>query len=509
MQSSVLEITVKVRTSALKSTYAVSGTGMMSFNSEGRSSTSGGSNSLWHSRRQSGSIGSGSGGVPEPCCGSRFIPYSNGNTELTSLVSLPNNERMASYSIKVTNARASDFYPPSRIGDLHIAVLLDTQLTLTLTAPGDDFDQKAVSKYQVWYRRSFDSKAVLKEQIPSEDIQAGSQVNLTINLPSHGLFYIHVAGVDPHGNRGKDSNVVQVKAEPPPSEPGYNTGSSESQVDNPSGKKNSEGKLSSTEIALIIVGVIAFIVLLAVLIVLCVYCRRRAAKGMGSTETKISTISDTPNKAPIHWSASQLLSEHEKRQSMYAPSSHSAASQSQQGSYPPSHHGGGGGGTGSNLGSAGGDVVNNKHHNQQHSHNNMIGHYNGSPGSSTRSFRSISDNARKTSMDYESCSSDPTLRSAKGGGGVPTDYDTPIESDQENYRTIDSYSAVPPYRLSNGGGYHQHSNFNYNNIPRSGSGLPPPLPNGNLSGSHMQYNPNIQGSLTSVNSKARRNITMV
>jgi hypothetical protein len=167
---------------------------------------------------------------------------------------------------------------------------------------------------------------------------------------------------------------------PPP--PETNTGSSESQVDI-AAKKNAEGKLTSTDIALIIVGVIAFFILLAVLIVLCIYCKRRSTKGMGSTETKISTISDT-SKAPIHWSASQLLTEHEKRQSLYAPSSASGgvgvmvgSGASQQGSYG-----------------------------QNNGHHHHIGHYNnGSPGSSTRSFRSISDNARKTSVDYESCSS--------------------------------------------------------------------------------------------------------
>jgi len=480
MQSSVLDITVKVRTSSLRTTYAVAS------GSPGTMASSPGSNSLWQSHRRPETTPN-----SQPCCGSRFIPFSN--SESTSLLSLSNNERVASYSIKVTNSRPSDAMPPSRIGDLHIGNLQDLMLTLTLTAPGDDYDHKSVSKYHVMYRRTFDSKPVLKEQIPSEDIPAGSEVNLTLTLPSYGLFYLHVQAVDPYGNTGKPSNIVQVKAESTPPESGV-TGSVESQVDNPSGKKNSEGKLTSAEIVYIIVGVIGFFVLLAVIIVVCVCVRRRASKGMGSTETKISTISDT-SKAPIHWSASQLLSEHEKRQSMYAPSSHSAASQSQQGSYPPSHHGGSGvGGGGGTHGES-----NNKHT------NNMIGHYNGSPGSSTRSFRSISDNARKTSVDYESCSSDPTVRSAKG----PTDYETPIESDQENYRTIDSYSGVPPYRLSNGGGYHQHSNFNYNNIPRSGSGMGPPPLSGNLSGSHMQYNPNIQGSLTSVSSKARRNITMV
>jgi hypothetical protein len=377
-------------------------------------------------------------------------------------------ERVASYAVRVSNVRTSEVYPPSRIGDLRLVASYDTQVTLSFTAPGDDYDHKTVHMYQVYYRRSFDSGPVLKEQVLSQDIPAGAEVNMTIRLPSHGLFYLSVIAVDPYGVKGKWSNNVQVKAEPPP--PETNTGSSESQVDI-AAKKNAEGKLTSTDIALIICGVIAFFILLAVLIVLCVYCRRRNSKGMGSTETKISTISET-SKAPILWSASQLLSEHEKRQSVYAPSSHSANA-SQQGSY--------------------GQTV--------HQHNN-IGHYNGSPGSSTRSFKSISDNARKTSLgDYESCSSDPTVRSAKGGG--PTDYETPIESDQENYRTIDSYPGVPPYRIVNGIPHHNY------NIPRGSHTNIPPAVNSTNSSSHMQYNPNIQGSLTSVNSKARRNITMV
>ncbi|XP_021963346.1 calcium-activated chloride channel regulator 2 [Folsomia candida] len=447
VQSSVLEITVKVLSSPYKTKYI------------GTDNSIGGHTSY---RRKQQTV--------ETCCGSRLI-----SSDSPALKTMAYTERVSFYSVKVSNARNSEIYPPSRIGDLRLVDSYDTTVTLSFTAPGDDYDHKTVDMYQVFYRRSFDSVAVLKEQVLSQDIPAGSEVNMTIRLPSHGIFYLSIVAIDPYKVKGKSSNTVQVKAEPPP--PETNTGSSESQIDIEA-KKNSEGKLTSTDIALIIVGVIAFFILLAVIIVVCVYCRRRNSKGMGSTDTHISTISDT-SKAPIHWSASQLLSEHEKRQSMtYAPSSHSGGvPASQQGSYGQNvhhHHVGGG-----------------------------IGHFNGSPGSSTRSFRSISDNARKTSVDYESCSSDPTIRSAKGGG--PTDYETPIESDQENYRTIDSYSGIPPYRLVNGIPHHNY------NIPRGSAASHPAVPavNSSNSSSHMQYNPNIQGSLTSVNSKARRNITMV
>lgn len=398
------------------------------------------------------------------------------------------NERVVdSYSVKISHAKSSDIYRPSRIGDLHIVHQFDQDVTLSFTAPGEDFDHKTVQSYQVFYRRSLDSQPLPKEPFYAGDSPAGSQVNLTFKVPDYGLFYLHVVATDHYKNSGKSSNIVQLRAELPLPEP--SSGRSQKQTDNDSARSDGDdSKLSSTDIVLIVVGVVGFLVLVALIIIICIYCRRRGSKGMGSTETKISTISD--NKAPIHWSASQLLNEHEKRQSIYAQSSHSA---SQQGSF--------------GAGTQSGQPPQQQQNLQQHSthHHN---HFNGSPGSSTRSFRSISENARKTSVDYESCSSDPTMRSLKG----PTDYETPIESDQENYRTIDSYSGVP-FRLNGGpppsyqprmggGGTLPHAHHNnhhqFQNIPV----------NSTNSGSHMQYNPNIQGSLTSVNSK-RRNITMV
>lgn len=432
--------------------------------------------------------------APEPCCGSRMVP------EWIPLKTMSYNERVVdSYTLKISHAKSSDFYRPSRIGDLRIIHQYDKEVTLTFTAPGEDFDHKTVQSYQLFYRRSLEAKPQPKEPFFAGDYPAGSQVNLTINVPDHGLFYLNVVATDHYRNVGKPSNTVQFRAESPPPEP--NSGSTQKQTDMATSRENGEdSKLSSTDIVLIVVGVVGFLVLVALIIIICIYCRRRGTKGMGSTETKISTISD--NKAPIHWSASQLLNEHEKRQSIYAQSSNSA---SQQGSFGPGSQTGGGG-AGGGAGQPG-QQLQQQHANHNHNHH----HFNGSPGSSTRSFRSISENARKTSVDYESCSSDPTMRSMKGG---PTDYETPIESDQENYRTIDSYSGVP-YRINGVNGVGPPPSY----VPRMNGTLPhntqqqhhfhQNIPvNSTNSSSHMQYNPNIQGSLTSVNSK-RRNITMV
>lgn len=483
VQSTILEISVKVKTSPYHTKFVGMDSMVMGGGSSGSSSSmSSSSSSSMYGRRRSNNL-------PEPCCGSRMVP------EWIPLKTMGYNERVVdSYTLKISHAKSSDFYRPSRIGDLRIVHQYDQEVTLTFTAPGEDYDHKSVQSYQLFFRRSLDSKGQPKEPFFAGDSPAGSQVNLTITVPDYGLYYLNVVATDNYRNTGKPSNTVQFRAESPPPEP--NSGRTQKQTDAISSRNGSEdSKLSSTDIVLIVVGVIGFLVLVGLIILICIYCRRRGSKGMGSTETKISTISD--NKAPIHWSASQLLNEHEKRQSIYAQSSHSA---SQQGSYGPGSQTGGG-----SVGQPG-----QQQHQQQQHHNNHH-HFNGSPGSSTRSFRSISENARKTSVDYESCSSDPTMRSMKGG---PTDYETPIESDQENYRTIDSYSGVP-YRLNgvgpppsyapriNGGGtlphntQHHHHQF-HQNIPVTSTN----------SSSHMQYNPNIQGSLTSVNSK-RRNITMV
>jgi hypothetical protein len=406
------------------------------------------------------------------CCGSDIVP----GLPSTGLRTMPYNERIvSSYMIKVTNAKAPGHYRPSRIGNLKVVYSYDTRVTLEFTSPGDDFDQGMPSQYQVFYSKSRSVTPFFKESILTTS-QAGSLVNVTVSLPSYGWHFLSIRAVDRTNQSGDASNVVEVKTVAPPSEyTGFNNGNSFLQMNGGNSRADGEKteKLSKAEIGLIVGGVGVFVLLLIGLTICC-YCRRKGGKAMGSTETKISTISDT--KAPIHWSASELLQEHEKRQSIYAQSAqthhHSQVYTNyyEKGGAPPPGSG--------------------------HKHTA------GSPGSSTRSFQSLSETNRKTSLDsmsgrratltdYESCSSDKTLKSAKGH---QTDYDTCADSDQDNYRTIESYSVLPPYRSMGSG---TPSSI----IPN----FPQRVPNNN---SHLQYNPNIQGSLTSVNSK-RRNITMV
>ncbi|CAL8076188.1 unnamed protein product [Orchesella dallaii] len=460
MQSALLEIIIKVETSPYRTKYV----GMDSLNGIASASTSSPTYSS-HGRRKD-----------EPCCGSRMIP------DWMRLKPMSYNERvMDAYTVKISNAKSSNYYAPSRIGDLRIVKQYDLELTLSFTAPGEDFDQGSVRGYQVFYRRSLDSKPMPREPYEADGSPAGLEVNLTTTLPDRGLFYIYVIAIDHHKNQGKPSNTLQVLAEPPPPEP--NSGRTQKQTDMESREGEDNGKLRPWQIALIVGGVVAFVVVAAVVFLVCFFCRRRGTGGLGSTETKISTI--TNNKEPIHWSASQLLNEHEKRQSIYG---HSSNGTSQQGSFDPE----------TQNGSVGEQHQNQNQQQHPHHHHHQ---FNGSPGSSTRSFRSISENARKTSVDYESCSSDPTMRSMKG----PTDYETPIESDPENYRTIDSYTRVH-YRINGGPPPTYAPRMNGNAVqypPQYHQNIPV-----NSYGTQLQYSGNIQGSLSSVASK-QRNITMV
>jgi len=411
------------------------------------------------------------------CCGSTtpVLP--------SSLKIMPFNERvMSSYMVKISNIQKSDGYRPARIGDARVAHLYGTQLTLSFTAPGDDLDHGQVDKYMILYRRSFESKPIPLESFSTEEVLPGTQLNRTITLPSYGLFYLNVIAIDAHKLEGKLSNTVHVRAEDPPSV--NHGGQTDSQVGSNGANGNGGRRLGKAEIAAIVGGSFGFVVLLALIIVLCLYCRRRESKGMGSTETKISTISDT--KAPIHWSASQLLSEHEKRQSIYAPGNQGLKGEKESPDLQIHNH--------NNLQ----QPPQNPQH-QQPPHHLQYTSYNpgsGSPGSSTRSCRS-SENNRNALIDYDSCSSDPAL---KGMKGPLIGYDTPVESDPEHhFHHVDGFQG--------GGGVP----YRYN-----GHGPPCPPPRGGnypvtpstLSGSHLQYNPSIQGSLTSVSSK-RRNITMV
>jgi hypothetical protein len=198
--------------------------------------------------------------------------------------------------------------------------------------------------------------------------QAGTLVNVTLSLPSYGWHFFQVAAQDRFENVGKLSNMAEVRLVPLPSEYDGSTLPQEGREDGEEG--DSGVKLSTMAIGLIVGGALLFLILVVALIVFC-YCRRKGGKTMGSTETKISTISDT--KAPIHWSASELLQEHEKRQSIYA--------QSQQTHHHPQNY--------TNYYEKNG--VTSVSHQMTH-------HTNESPESS-RSFRSISENNRKTSLD--------------------------------------------------------------------------------------------------------------
>lgn len=400
------------------------------------------------------------------CCGSDILP---GLSDM-ALKPMPYNERIvSSYMIKVTGVKPPGTYNPSRIGNLRVRAPYNTEAVLEFTSPGDDYDQGSPAKYIIYESRVRGSTPNFLETVHTT-FQAGTLVNLSLTLSSYGWHFFQVAAQDRFDNVGQLSNLAEVLLVPPPSGQLGNDGNSLPQEGKENGEGEGSGKLSGLEIALIVGGILLFVLLVVGLIVFC-YCRRKGGRTMGSTETKISTISDT--KAPIHWSASELLQEHEKRQSIYA--------QSQQTHHHPQNY--------TNYYEKTNGVTSVSHQ--------MTHHTNESPESS-RSFRSISENNRKTSLDsmsgrratltdYESCSSDKTLKSAKG----QTDYETCIESDQDNYRTIDSYSVLPSYRSS---------------VPNNVlSNFPLRIPNNN---SHMQYNPNVQGSLTSVNSK-RRNITMV
>ncbi|CAG7835179.1 unnamed protein product [Allacma fusca] len=388
----------------------------------------------------------------EPCCGSSLLGVAQ-----NLMKTMPYTERLvASYSVKVMNIRASHAYPPSRVGDFQFIESVDKNVTFKFTSPGEDYDEGTPSSYQIYYGKT--REVILDENhllySSSSTYPAGSEVTVTVPFETYGVYFLWLTCTDTFRMTSLPSNVVQVTIKSPFGDVESIEGGSVT------ADPSQTARLNTTEIAFTVVGVVLFFVLAVGLIILCVCCRRRATKkDIPATETNVFTISEV--KEPIHWSASELLQEHEKRLSMYGQ-------QSQRSDNPQEDSRG-------------------KRYN------------NTSPGSSTRSFRSFTEaqyrasidgGRRPTLTDYESCSSDPILKG-------PTDYDTAVDSDTDNfhYRTIDSYVGAM-YR----------ANMSANINPGFGDSSPATRVMGNPT--HVQYSSNFRGSLTSVNSK-KRNITMV
>lgn len=384
-------------------------------------------------------------------------------------------------------------------------------------------------------------------------MEAGVEDNVTITMPSYGSFLVAIRATDFHLKPGKMSNIVKVVVSQPPKEPehSYSSAGVGSGGGNTLSIKNTtpspSGEFSKFDLMLIVICGVAFVLLLAGMIVILLYCRRvgtsqrKSSKNPG--DTKIAAITDP--KSPIHWSASELLGEHEKRHSLYGGSVSPKSDQNitmknhemqltqnqinqhhlPNGHPPHLHHNG-------------------HHHAHPPMHLNIMPSEYGGTNSSTRS--------RSSPDSYDDPDSPtpipvsvrhvphPPHSHARPGPNNPNDFSICVDnssrmndggSDGSGGRNSGSYSGYPPHVMQQYPHPHQHQHYQ---IPQNGGlvvstqsgGYPPPNnhsrfpPNTNIAtsplpppiqsaSSHlMHYDPEIQGSMTSVNSK-KRNITMV
>jgi len=472
----------------------------------------------------------------QPCCGSRMNPVD----PKSQYKIVPFGERTSnSLRIRISDVPPKGFYTPGRIGDLKIWGInyATRNLTLTWTAPGEDLDQGVPNSYQVYFSpdRINENWAVLREI--KADLEAGVQDNATVTLPQYGNYLLAIRAVDFHSKPGKMSNIVKISVTPPPKEPEHSYSSSSGVGGSGSGGGNTLSIKNTTpsptkefsrfDLMLIIICGAAFVFLLAGFIVVILYCKRSSMTQRKSSknpaDTKISAITDP--KSPIHWSASELLGEHEKRHSLYGGSVSPKSEGNLKGHTElqltqnqinqhniPNGHGGGGG-----------------HHPM---HLNIMPSEYGGTNSSTRSRSSPDSYDDPDSPTPIPVSVRHTVRPT---GNPNVDYTVCVDSSTRHH-PVDGYGS------SGGVAYHQHHHppphhhhpYPHYQIPQNNGGLivaggsagyptggtpnnrfstagtQPQSPMGpQIGGTHlMHYDPELQGSMSSVNSK-KRNITMV
>ncbi|XP_063885681.1 calcium-activated chloride channel regulator 1-like [Scylla paramamosain] len=164
----------------------------------------------------------------EYCCGS-VVPF---NPE--TAVPTGNFTRTAaagSFNVLKIPPIGGDSFPPSQVRDLAIMVNDSSHITLTWTAPGDDFDSGIVKGYEIWMSdnisalndnvtentaicildlpHSTNTPEVLKE--PGEEIVLS--VKLETSLEPNTLYFVSLRAVDHNKNNGPMSRPVGFTGE--------------------------------------------------------------------------------------------------------------------------------------------------------------------------------------------------------------------------------------------------------------------------------------------------------
>uniref|UniRef100_H0XAM7 Chloride channel accessory 4 n=1 Tax=Otolemur garnettii TaxID=30611 RepID=H0XAM7_OTOGA len=168
---------------------------------------------------------------------------------------------------QVPSSALPDVYPPSQITDLE-ATRDGDEITLTWTAPGDDFDVGKVQHYIIRIsgnildlRDNFDdalqvnTSSLLPNEANSKEIFAFTPGNISEENATH--IFIAIKSVDKSNLTSKISNIAQVALFIPEAEPSYpSTTSSPTSENNPNSTPQ-----SGVDISILVLSVVATVVL--------------------------------------------------------------------------------------------------------------------------------------------------------------------------------------------------------------------------------------------------------
>ena len=288
--------------------------------------------------------------ITERCCGS-FLEFDT--SELTGTGAFSRQFSVPAINlIQVPDRNTEDRMPPSKIGDLKMEVLPESEALLAMwTAPGDDFDMGSVAGYRFLFASSMaelldhtQEPAVLETLVRTDKTGTQTSHQFKFNYFEEE-FYIGLVAHDDFNNTGKISNIVPVLM------PALHVESVASTDD-----KSQIISIGSLQSDWTLIAAVCGSILLLALLLLCGilyflrFSRRKKpvvtipshhGKDDGtdnssctSSDSKntsshrlmpdITTVagslplfeappSSLPDSTPTYWSATQLLTEHEQR----------------------------------------------------------------------------------------------------------------------------------------------------------------------------------------------------
>ncbi|XP_065575983.1 calcium-activated chloride channel regulator 2-like isoform X2 [Artemia franciscana] len=273
-----------------------------------------------------------------PCCGSQIPIYREDRDYLPSFqrISPPQ-------SLRVVNAPILSQIPPNRISDLRARIEEPKAVVeIQWTAPGADFDSGLAKSYDLRYSTSLDDLYDSFDEQPSialseAPLAAGSETEYTFRFTHYDKpYYFALRAVDENNNQGKLSNSVEVFIPAPP------TTSTSSTTPMPYATDTvSEDDIHLTVGAIAGIAAGGFLAVILIITFSCCAVSRRKEKGKcmkenalknptiyTSGQIKTSALKDSSRNnsidtvdsaaksvtQPVHWTASQLLTEHERRQ---------------------------------------------------------------------------------------------------------------------------------------------------------------------------------------------------